>query len=340
MRVTLSEVAKKAGVSVATAAKVISGNKGNIRVSEKTREKIRMAAAEMNYRPNYNAQRLAGHASKVIGILIEKNASGPLFQMLGEIEREAAEYGYRCMIGEFKKEVRLQREQYDIFMQHGVDGVICMPSDYLEDSPEFQQAFAGVLGNTVFVDNPCLPGSAYIHVDRKAAIRNVVRHLYERGARRIAQFRGNVPYRTSVERRDGYLQAMAELGFSVEDTFLIEIEPHFTGPETMADAERVVREYIIPGKIDAVTASNDLYAAALLNRLHAAGLRVPEDVMVVGYNNSDYTYCTQPPLTSVDDNVRRQAKAVVALLLRKLEDHAVQGEYERIIPDLVVREST
>ena len=260
--------------------------------------------------------------------------------MLGEIEREAAEYGYRCMIGEFKKEVRLQREQYDIFMQHGVDGVICMPSDYLEDSPEFQQAFAGVLGNTVFVDNPCLPGSAYIHVDRKAAIRNVVRHLYERGARRIAQFHGNVPYRTSVERRDGYLQAMAELGFSVEDTFLIEIEPHFTGPETMADAERVVREYIIPGKIDAVTASNDLYAAALLNRLHAAGLRVPEDVMVVGYNNSDYTYCTQPPLTSVDDNVRRQAKAVVALLLRKLEDHAVQGEYERIIPDLVVREST
>ena len=61
---------------------------------------------------------------------------------------------------------------------------------------------------------------------------------------------------------------------------------------------------------------------------------------VVGYNNSDYTYCTQPPLTSVDDNVRRQAKAVVALLLRKLEDPAVQGEYERIIPDLVVREST
>ena len=102
-----------------------------------------MAAAEMNYRPNYNAQRLAGRASKVIGILIEKNAAGPLFQMLGEIEREAAEYGYRCMIGEFKKEVRLQREQYDIFMQHGVDGVICMPSHYLEDSPEFQQAFAG-----------------------------------------------------------------------------------------------------------------------------------------------------------------------------------------------------
>lgn len=340
MKVTLSEVAKRAGVSVATAAKVVSGNRGNIRVSEKTRALILQVAAELNYRPNYNAQRLAGRASRVIGILIEKNASEPLFRMLGEIEREAAVYGYRCMIGEFKKDVSLQREQYDIFMQHGVDGVICMPSDYLENTPEFCRVFSEVLRNTVFVDNPSLPGSAFIHVDRKAAAMKIVRHLHEQGAGRIMQVRGNVPYRTSIERRDGYLAAMSELGFSGEETFLIEIEPHFTGPEIFADAEMVVREHIIPKKIDGVAASNDLYATAILNRLHAAGLRVPDDVMVVGYNNSDYTTCTLPPLTSVDDNVGQQARAIVALLLKKLADVSVQGEAEKIIPDLVIREST
>lgn len=339
-KVTLSEIAARAGVSVATAAKVISGNRGNIRVGSEKKELILKIASELNYRPNYNAQRLAGRASRVIGILIEKDAPETHFWMLGEIEREAALHGYRCMIGEFKKDVRLQREQYDILMQHGVDGVICMPSDYLENTPEFCRAFSEALRNTVFVDNPGLPGSAFIHVDRKSAIMNTVRHLYGQGARRIAQVRGNVPYRTSIERRDGYLQAMEELGFSRGETFLIEIEPHFTGREIFADAGMIVGEHIIPKKIDAVMMSNDLYAAAMLNRLSAAGLRVPEDILVVGYNNNEYTNCTLPPLTSVDDRVQAQAKAVVALLLKKLADGAVQGETEQIIPDLIIREST
>ncbi len=341
-KVTLSEIARRAGVATATAAKVISGNKSNIRVSAAKSELIRRIAEELNYRPNFNARQLAGRASRLIGILIETNAPETNFRMLGDLERIAARLGYRCMIGEFSKHPLRQKEQYDIFMQYGVDGVICMPSDYLEDTPEFSRIFSDALSNTVFIDNPGLPDAAWIHIDRKTVMKEAVFHLHRRGARKIAQVRGLVPYRSSLERKEGYLEAMRELGYDESGRHVLEIDAHFTGAGTSADAERIVREYVRPLGLDALMMSNDLYALAMLRALRNNGLRVPEDVRIVGYNNNEYCSCTSPSLTTVDDRLEEQAERIVELLLRKVAPDALpmNGCQGTVVPELIVREST
>ncbi len=341
-KVTLGQVAAEAGVSLTVAAKVISRNNSNVRVSPEKAERIREVAARLNYRPNFNAQRLAGRSSRVIGILIETNAAETHFRTLGRIEHFASQQGYRCMIGEFGKDPRLQREQYDIFMQHGVDGVICMPSDYLDDSPDFTRKFADACRNTVFIDTPPIPQAACVHVDRRSVIYELVCHLYEQGARRIAQVRGNQPYRTSLERLEGYRDGMRQCGFAENEMNVIEIDAHFTAAETRADCDMLIRDHILPKKLDALLLSNDLYAIAMLNRLQAAGLRVPNDIRVAGYNNNDYSLCTTPELTTVDDKTEEQARLIVDLLLRKLEDreNELHGEIHTIKPELIIRQST
>ena len=340
----LIDIARKLGVSKVTVAAALStGRGGTVRVGEKMAEKIRLAAREMNYQPNISAKTLAGGASKVIGVLIDSQAPYPRFRILAEIEREATLRGYRCMIGEAHDSLKNLRDNYDIFMQYGVDGVICISHEYPGTENEFQDLFSDVLGKIVFIDAPHHPDASYINIDRAASTEQAVRHLYEQGARNIAFVRGKKSWHTVKQHEAGYRRAMKELGYSREELPVF----HLAGLEgkTIDQKEAIsvlLNEYLVPEGIDAVVGLNDLSSLALLQALHDSGIRCPEDIKIVGYDNEYLSQYSIPPLTTVDENCPLQARMIVDSLLKKINhpEEEMKGCFMTVIPQLIVREST
>jgi len=340
----LIDIAQKLGVSkVAVAAALSSNTNGTVRVGEKMTEKIRKAALEMNYQPNINAKTLAGRASKVIGILIDTEAPFPRFKILAGIEREATLRGYHCMIGEAHDSLENLRHNYDIFMQHGVDGVICISHDYPGTGNEFRKLFSDILEKIVFIDAPNHPDASYINVDRVASTMQVVKHLYDQGARNIAFVRGENSWKTVIQHETGYRQAMKELGYAENEFHIFHVKSignkRGLGAE---DVSKLIKEHIIPEKIDAVIGLNDLLCQAFLQALQNTGKQCPLDIRIAGYDNQDFSQYAIPSLTTVDENCALQSKMIIDLLLEKINypEKETKGCFATVIPQLIIRNST
>lgn len=340
----LIDIAQKLGVSKVAVAAALSGNpNGTVRVGEKLAEEIRKTAREMNYQPNINAKTLAGRASKVIGILIDTQAPFPRFKILAGIEREATLRGYRCMIGEAHDSLENLRHNYDIFMQHGVDGVICISHDYPGTENEFRKLFSDILEKIVFIDAPNHPDASYINIDRVASTMQTVKHLYDQGARNIAFVRGEESWKTVVQHETGYRQAMKELGYAENEFRIFHVKSidDRRGLEA-GDISTLIKEQIIPQKIDAVVGLNDLLCLAFLQALQNTGKQCPRDIRIAGYNNEDFAQYAIPPLTTVDENCALQSKMIIDLLLEKINhpEKEMKGCFATVIPQLIIRNST
>ena len=340
----LIDIAQKLGVSKVTVAAALSANpNGTVRIGEKMAAKIRRTAKAMNYQPNINAKTLAGCASTVIGILIDSQASIPRFRIREGIEKEATLRGYRCMIGEVHDSVENLRSNYDIFMQYGVDGVICISHDYPGAEKKFRKLFSDVLGKIVFIDRPNHPDASYINIDRAASMLQAVKHLHEQGAKRIAFVRGEKSWQTVIQQENGYRQMMKELGYSAGELHIFHVKD-------MDDDRRLqgrnisvfVKNHVIPEKIDGIVGFNDLLCHAFLQALQEFGKQCPRDIRVVGYDNEDFSKYAIPALTTIDEDYALQSKMVVDLLLEKImhPEREMKGCFATVTPELIIRNST
>ncbi len=341
----LIDIAHRLGVSKATVAAVLSaGGSGTVRFSEEIAEKIRRTAREMDYQPNISAKTLAGRASKVIGILIDAEAPYPRFKILAEIEREATLRGYRCMIGEAHDSLENLRRNYDIFMQHGVDGVVCLSHDYPGTEEEFKRLFSDTLDKVVFIDAPNHPDASYINIDRAASTYQTVRHLHEQGARKIAFVRGQSLWKTTLQHEAGYRRAMVDLGYPERELHIITTRSDLIQQREVSEESisRFIEHDVIPEKIDGIIGMNDLVSLAFFKALEAAGKSCPRDIMIVGYDNEKFSRYTAPALTTVDENYELQSKMIVDLLLEKINhpEKEMKGCFATVVPQLIIREST
>ncbi len=330
----LIDIAMETGVSKASVAAVLSPSyHGTIKVGAATREKILTAAKRMNYHPNITARVLAGAASKVLGVLIDSRSPLVRFRFLAAIEREAARRDYRCMIGEAHDSIRNLRENYDLFMRYGVDGVICISHRYPGMEQEFAELFSDCAHNMVFLGNPGLPDASYLEIERGKVIFEAIGHLRERGSKRIAMIESEDPWDSTLQRKAGYFEAvrtwdLPPLYFSYRNF------DDFIGPFL---AETVKRD-----GIDALIAQSDHAAIQILQILHDSGVRCPDSIRLVGNDNDEYSRYTIPALTTIDETCEENAREVVSTLLKKIthpgEKHT--GCFSKTTPKLIIRRST
>lgn len=340
----LMDIALRLGVSKVTVSAVLSPkNKGNVRVSSEMAEKIRKTAIEMNYKPNFNAKMLAGCASRVIGILIDSQAPISRLKILASIEREAALHGYRCMIAEAHDSLVNLRHNYDIFMQYGVDGVICFAHSYPETEIEFRNLFADAFDKMVFIGTPNHSDASYVHIDRITSTIQSIKHLHLRGARKIAFIRGQKSWEAVRQREIGYCKAMHELGYK-EEEYIILVDHSMDMPRAQqgSAAEKLLLDYVIPQKIDAIFGLNDLAALAFLQAMQKNSKHCQLDIKVIGYDNDDFSPYVTPALTTVDEDNELQTKLIIDLLLKKITntDSTLTGCFASVIPKLIERSSS
>ncbi|WP_176012195.1 LacI family DNA-binding transcriptional regulator [Victivallis sp. Marseille-Q1083] len=330
-KVRLVDIAERAKVSRATVSRVLcGGGKGSIRVSESTRKRIMDLAKEMNFSPDPSARSLAGKNSYIIGCLIDTQASLQKNAILSRIEEMLNERNYRLMIGQAHDSYRRLVKYLADFRSYHVDGLICFAHDYQEFS--LADCFRPE-DNVVFIDEPNVPISHFVSSDFHQCYQNLVLQLVDAGRSRIGYTTFYSSLRCNLSKIWGY---RAGIHARRLESFELNIE-QIISPKKLA--EQVVA-YVRQTQLDAmILFCNDLFAMAVCRELAAAGFRVPEDVAVIGCDNSAFCEYSTPRLSSVELFPDTLAEAAVELLFSVIDKRPVPPKV-LVAPEVIYRDST
>jgi|HubBroStandDraft_1064217.scaffolds.fasta_scaffold113144_2 DNA-binding LacI/PurR family transcriptional regulator len=330
--VSIRDVAKRAGVSIATVSRAVNHIPT---VNEALAKRVWKAIDEVGYLPNTQARALVSGRSRILGLIVSE-ITNPFFpELVQEFDNLAVAQGYEVLIGSTNYEPARTESLVQRMLQRNVDGVAVMTFGIEEDLVQklVEREFP-----LVFVDaGPDLPNIRVLKVDYGEGIRQGVQHLAALGHRQIAFISGPLRLRSAVARRDAFVKSMAELGLTVPCEHIVE------GSHTMESGigamERLTAANEVP---TAVMCSNDMTAIGALHALYRTTHHVPEEISVVGFDDIHLAQFMLPPLTTVQMSCSHLAAAAVEALRAGIErDHPKSGTKEWRIPTrLVVRQST
>jgi LacI family transcriptional regulator len=324
---TLDELAAAAGVSRMTASRALNNRPG---VSEPNRERIVQLAKEMGYIANPAAVRLASGWTRVIGLLCIDMDAPFVAEIVKGALRAARAASCETLIYsllEPGEELRNAVAQILSRSTQGVVSLILHRTDYLA-------ALTAAHIQVVTLENPDRTGYS-ITADHYNGSRAAVRHLVSLGHRRIAHIAGHEKIASTAERRRGYEEVLSECGLP-RDRSLIEKGDN-TQPTGFAAAQRLLALRAPP---TAIFASNDSTALGVLEAAQTAGLRVPEDLSVVGFDDIPVAALSYPPLTTVRQPMEQMGRSAVNTLLALLAGVEAVSPVITFPTELIIRGST
>lgn len=339
-RPTLEEVAARAGVGRGTVSRVINGSP---RVSDATRAAVQAAVAELGYVPNTAARALAANRTDAIALVVPEPETRffaePYFSdMLRGVGAELTDTEMQLLLI-FAGGDRERRRLAQYLAAHRVDGVLLVSVHADDPLPDL----VAQLEIPAVISGPRSAAEALTSVDSDnyGGARSAVEHLLSRGRRRIAHITGHMDVYGAQRRVDGYRDALGDAGLGVDEILLEQ------GDFTEEGGRRAMTRLLerAPG-LDAVFAGSDVTAAGARQVLRASGRRIPDDVALVGYDDSAIARHMDPPLTSVRQPIEEMGRAMIDLLLTEIADRRPAGaaapeRRHAVLPtELVVRTSS
>ncbi len=335
MAATLKDIAREASVSISTVSRVLREERHPM-ISESTCDKVQEAARRLGYRRNLHARSLRLGKSQVIGVLTLALQSHVSLEQMHALDREIWSRGYRSLLRSAGGHPEMELAFIEECLSSNVDGFLLMHA-----SPGFAPAALDPLlenGVPVVTMQP-IEGARVdcVSVDRRHGAREAIRHLLGTGRRRIGFIHASRAGRTVIQRLQGYEDALAEHGLSVEPDLLEEAKG--TGCEGgYGAARRLLARRPLP---NALFCNNDEVAIGAMKAVQDAGLGVPDDVAVVGFDDIPIAGFLSVPLTTVAQPIAESARLAVEMLFQRMEDPG-GGTPPRNIglePRLVVRRS-
>ncbi|RUR01880.1 LacI family DNA-binding transcriptional regulator [Labedella endophytica] len=330
-RVTLQDVAERAGVSMKTVSNVVRGYR---HVSPAMRERVQTAVDELGYRPNRIGRNLATGRSRMLGLAFP-DLRRPYFAELAHVfARVAEDRGYRLLLSETGGTEEGERAVLHDREAGIVDGLVMHPQAL--SAARLDEQRRGM--HVVFLgEDPQPADTDQVAIDNVAAAEEAVRHLVASGRTRIG-FLGHETgtlSRTSELRLEGYRMALAAAGLEHDPALLV---PRSVGDAV--DAEAALGAALDGGlRVDALLCREDLAAIGALRALRRRGLDVPGDVTVIGWDAIDLGESTDPSLTSVAPDTRALAERALDLVLERLDGFDGPGRHVTVGHRLVLRES-
>ncbi|GAA1689842.1 LacI family DNA-binding transcriptional regulator [Glycomyces endophyticus] len=325
----LQLVAAKAGVSVSSVSRVLNGGSA----SEGLARKVREAAAELGYVPHASARTMRTGRTDQITLAVADVGNPVYVQMMRTVTGIVAKAGYRLVVSSTGSDPASQIDLVTSLNRGYADGLLMSPLRITEDLVEAMKSsrlpivVIGTLPADVELDN--------VRADSATGIGLAVEHLVAQGRRRIALVNGPVDTVPGSARLAGYLAAIERFGLTTSSELQVTAAAF-----TYRAGRKATAALLGQASPDAIIGANDLLAVAALKELAAAGTRVPEDVAVVGMDDTDAAELATPSLTSVDLGSAKRAKAAAKLLIRRIQDPGAPVSRIVIPPALSVREST
>ena len=329
--VGLKDVARHAGVSASTVSRVLTNSP---LVNADTRDRVRQAMDALEYRPNRVARRLRGDTAQasLIGLVVP-DIQNPFFAEVARgVERAAQESGYMVFVGNSDEDEVVEARYLELMRAERVDGIILPASS---DNAKAVTALARGGLPVVCVDRR-LPRAALdtVVADNVEGAYAAVAHLLHIGHRRVGFIGGRPQLSTTQERLEGYRRALADRGIAIDDTLVRAGDSRASGGCAMT-AELLALAH----PPTALLVGNNLMTLGALETIHAAGLRIPDDVAVVGYDDMPWATAFNPPLTAVRQPGRELGRRAAELLLARIDDPSRSTTLVTLKPELVVRQS-
>jgi LacI family transcriptional regulator len=335
---TVKDVASKARVSPGTVSNVLTGKRP---VAPATRERVLQVIEELGYQPNILARSLINRRSDTIAVV----ASGLEYfgpsQAVAGIEREADRHGYSVLL-ELIPWVDRGQTKRALAMLAGrqVDGIIWAVPEISNNRDWLLDEHLDRLPPIVFMSMAPRPGVHVVAAGNRCGARLATQHLIERGRKRIGHITGPADWWEVQERRAGWQEALAEAGLPCDES-QVYVGDWYAGSGETGLHELLKRQ----PDLDAIFAGNDQMALGVLRAAHQAGLRVPADLAVAGFDNLHESAYFWPPLTTVNQDLKAVGGEAVRAL-NQLIDARLAGEPAPTLtvkphrPELIVREST
>lgn len=330
----MKDIAKDLGLSVVTISKVLRNHPD---IAEETRERVRKRVLELDYQPNILARSLVTGRSYLIGLVVPDLLHSFFAEFAKALSSVIGEHGYSTIISSSEENPELEAREIQQLMGRQLDALVVASSG--SDIRPFQRMESRGIPY-VLIDRE-LPGlvANFVGIDDEAAGRIATEHLIDQGCRTVAHIRGR-ENSTGTRRFEGYKHALKRKGLKYSDSLVVarsrvDIDSIRMG----ADAMRLLLQHKpIP---DGVFAYNDPLAIGAMDSILEAGLRIPEDIAVIGCGNLHYDQSLRVPLSSIDQNSQAIGERTAGILLSMLESKVRPHPMSIILdPRLVVRASS
>ena len=328
--VTLHDVAARAGVSTMTASRALSGEGA---VSHRSKHKVMAAAYDLDYVPNVSARVMRGARSNVLGIMLNDLTSPHLNAMVMEISKAVRSHNRDLVIYNMFYTNDLPREGSSVNLLGGVcDGFLVLQGITDNLLRVLEKSAKPIVLLNFWRAPTSLP---VVRADNFVSARDAVRHLLELGHRRIAFIGGTQNSGQNSQRQQGYLAALAEQQIKPAPQWL---ETGNFSYQSGLDAGK--RLLSLPQRPTAIFAASDTVAFGVMEAARAAGLRLPEDLSIVGYDDIAAAALSDPPLTSIRPPLQRLAEAGVQELMARIDNSSEQHSVIELPSQLMIRAST
>jgi LacI family transcriptional regulator len=328
--VTIKDVAQASGVSYSTVSRVLTGYEF---VKERTRQRVMDAAENLGYAANPHARSLVGGNSRIIGLLVPNLDNGYVGTIMQGIDIALAQANYDLVL--YTSHRHPDKESYYVrAITNGLtDGLLLVaplvPASYIEALRE--QDFPYVL-----IDQAdATESSSVVEATNWQGAYDATEYLIQLGHRRIAFIKGSPVVRSAADRLDGYKAALTDKGISILEELLIEGD--FQQQTAYESAQRLLQsQQTLP---TAIFASNDLSAFGAIDAVRECGLRIPDDISIIGFDDIPQASFVYPKLTTVRQPLEEMGQVAVKILLERIRNPSNMPQQVALATQLIIRDS-
>ena len=335
--VTLKQIAENLGISITTVSKAL---KDYPDVSKKTKALVKKEAKKLRYKPNVFAVNLRTKESKTVGLIIPEVVHHFFSSVINGIIEQAEKKGYLVIILQSNESYKLEKKQIDLLISKRVDGIMISLANKTVDISHLKRVKELEVPLVMFDKISKLVDCSKVIINDREAAYMATKHLIDRGCKRIAHFRGALLPQNSIDRFLGYKKALQDHGLEY-DSSLVYICENVDYEDGIKAANQLLEDH---DDVDGIFAITDLAAIGAISVFNEKGIRVPDDIAIMGFSNWFVSSAITPSLSTVDQPGYEMGKRTFKQLYKEMkarrEDEKIQPQTIELETRLIQRNST